>query len=588
MVVRRDLQVESLGVMAQLPPDLSPLQMGTTGRFRGLAFQLLGRLRLAWSGGSWNEWHAMFGDGRRGWVAEAQGIFMVSFEQAPPEGLPQVKLGDQVKLGSGRYKVTDIKETSVIAGEGELPFVSVPGRKATSVDLTAAGGEFGNIEVDGQRASAYTGYYARFDELEFSNLRPVPGWSPEAPTLQAARGAGRLSCLSCGAPMELRALGVSMSAACGHCGTIVDTSRPEWRQVEGAASRTKRKPPLELGIRGKLLGHTWEIIGYQHRRAQGYGWDELLLFNPWQGFLWLTHFQGHWNLVERVFDEPEEVPRGANLDGEHYRIFSEVSAITVFVLGEFYWQLRANDAAKVVDFVAPPHVLSRESHVDIQEVTWSKGEYLDRKKLEAGFGPVPSRPDGIFMNQPNPHAAKAKRVWKVAPWALLGAILIQFVGCKMSSNQQVFEVAFPYKPSAQRDAFVSEPFEIKPSARALKLSTQAPVNNQWLEATISLVKEDGQVLAELGEEVALYEDEGSDVTSRKIPAVPPGTYRLRIETSADATIRMMPVRVSVTSNVVLWWNFLIAIFLLMAYPCYLWIRSARFEHRRWADSDFSG
>jgi hypothetical protein len=71
--------------MAALPPDLSPLQIGTHGEFDGLAFTLLGRVRFAYDEGSWNEWFALFSDNRYGWVAEAQGFFMVSFEYAPPE-----------------------------------------------------------------------------------------------------------------------------------------------------------------------------------------------------------------------------------------------------------------------------------------------------------------------------------------------------------------------------------------------------------------------------------------------------------------------------------------------------------------------
>ena len=88
MVVRHDVNVEAIGQMAQLPPDLSPLQIGVHGEMDGQGFTLIGRARLAYEEGSWNEWCALFGDGRYGWVAEAQGFFMVSFEIPPPENFP--------------------------------------------------------------------------------------------------------------------------------------------------------------------------------------------------------------------------------------------------------------------------------------------------------------------------------------------------------------------------------------------------------------------------------------------------------------------------------------------------------------------
>src|SRR6188768_3141328 len=56
MVVRRDVNVEAIGKMAVLPPDMSPLQVGSKGEIDGLVFTLLGRLRIRWEDGSWNEW----------------------------------------------------------------------------------------------------------------------------------------------------------------------------------------------------------------------------------------------------------------------------------------------------------------------------------------------------------------------------------------------------------------------------------------------------------------------------------------------------------------------------------------------------
>ncbi len=55
LVVRRDLDVEALGKVAQLPPDLTPLQLGSTGMLDGVGFRLIGRVRWQWDGGSWTE-----------------------------------------------------------------------------------------------------------------------------------------------------------------------------------------------------------------------------------------------------------------------------------------------------------------------------------------------------------------------------------------------------------------------------------------------------------------------------------------------------------------------------------------------------
>jgi len=41
MVVRHDVNVEAIGQMAQLPPDLSPLQIGAHGEMDGQGFTLI-------------------------------------------------------------------------------------------------------------------------------------------------------------------------------------------------------------------------------------------------------------------------------------------------------------------------------------------------------------------------------------------------------------------------------------------------------------------------------------------------------------------------------------------------------------------
>src|SRR4051812_37986615 len=124
MVVRKDVNVELLGTMAQLPPDLSPLQIGTRGRWHEKPFQIIGRLRVSWVDGSWNEWYAVFDDGQTGWIGEAQGIFTVAFacgDEHLPASPRKCRAGQSLELAGHHWTVTDIKKTTSLAGEGELP-----------------------------------------------------------------------------------------------------------------------------------------------------------------------------------------------------------------------------------------------------------------------------------------------------------------------------------------------------------------------------------------------------------------------------------------------------------------------------------
>ena len=206
MIVRRDVDVESIGTMAALPDDMSPLQIGTGGFYKGLRFTIIGRMKIGWDDGVWNEWFLYTDDGRRGWLAEAQGSYGISFELDDPlhpnteEALnkritqfedqaakssvnkalgksgARPELGSYLTLNNQKFKVVDIKRATCIGSEGELPFSAPKGRKTLSVDLSGGNGEFACIEMLDGKQRIYVGNYVEWDELRCYNLRPLEGW----------------------------------------------------------------------------------------------------------------------------------------------------------------------------------------------------------------------------------------------------------------------------------------------------------------------------------------------------------------------------------------------------------------------------
>lgn len=177
MLVRKDLDLETYGKMAVLPADMSPFQLGTSGKFEKRSFTLVGRLRLKWADGFWNEWYAIFDDGTPSWLAEAQGFYMLSFEK--PQDLPhrtQISVGKPVALSGGTYEVDDIKEATCVGSEGELPFRSPKGRTSVSVDLTGKNQTFACIDYSEDGTRCYEGRYVEFDDLHFTGLRELDGW----------------------------------------------------------------------------------------------------------------------------------------------------------------------------------------------------------------------------------------------------------------------------------------------------------------------------------------------------------------------------------------------------------------------------
>jgi hypothetical protein len=180
--------VESVGQVAIVPDDFSPLQLGVTGQFERRHFTVVGRLRKVWEEGSWNEWCVLYEDRRFGWLGEAQGDWVMTFEDPaalpatlpPPAQAAQVAPGARWGLGGRQFAVTDVRQVTCDGAEGELAEVYRPGEEALCIDLQGQARAFATLEFRGTGVKAYVGRFVDFDECRFANLRQLPGWGSRA------------------------------------------------------------------------------------------------------------------------------------------------------------------------------------------------------------------------------------------------------------------------------------------------------------------------------------------------------------------------------------------------------------------------
>jgi len=167
------------------PTIFSPLQLGVGGQFDGHPFNVVGRIRKVWEQGSWNEWCVMFDTQRFGWLAEAQGDLVMTFERpasslenAPaPAHAAEVAPGERWRIGGRNFTVTDVKQVTCQGAEGELAGISSIQGDVLSVDLHGAGLEFATVEFRGDTATPYVGRFVEFDDCRFTNLRRIDGWT---------------------------------------------------------------------------------------------------------------------------------------------------------------------------------------------------------------------------------------------------------------------------------------------------------------------------------------------------------------------------------------------------------------------------
>lgn len=178
-LVRSDLNIDDIGKMSVLPQDMSPLQIGTSGIFDGSKFEVIGRQRIGWEGGSWNEWYLNFENGHDGWLADAQGFYVVSFQLQDGTRIPDLSslsIASFLTINGFSYTVDDIHEVICVGSQGELPVKSVKGRRSTSVDLIGNDEKFGNIDYSSDHNRLFLGKYIELEKLKLMNLRKIDGW----------------------------------------------------------------------------------------------------------------------------------------------------------------------------------------------------------------------------------------------------------------------------------------------------------------------------------------------------------------------------------------------------------------------------
>ena len=105
VLVRRDLDLEKVGMVSDLPPTASPIQLGTEGKFDGDAFVVVGRIVYAYERGGWNEWHLRTMRGTSAWLSDAQGDLAIS---KPARGVAPLPAADAIGVGQS-YTIDDIR-----------------------------------------------------------------------------------------------------------------------------------------------------------------------------------------------------------------------------------------------------------------------------------------------------------------------------------------------------------------------------------------------------------------------------------------------------------------------------------------------
>jgi Domain of unknown function (DUF4178) len=400
-LVRNGEALRRIGVSAELFDDHSPLQLGAAGTFQGVAFTLVGRLQVAYADGTWNEWHALFDNGRSGWLSEDNGAYVFAFDAAldgPAPAAETLRAGQRASVAGRAWDVAAVTTARLIAAQGELPQAPKLQGAFVVADLRNAQGEVGTLDYSApERVHWSLGRGVALGELALSGLLD---------SAEKTLSARRIECPNCGASLEVK-LASTQSIACHQCKSVVDVSGTlgdalsHYRQNN--AGHDGAEPTLPLGSTATLaLGRDgplpWTVVGLVERcdipddgDDETTYWREYLLYHRTAGFAFIVDAEDGWSWVRPITGAPQVRGDQAQWQGTTYRKRYGYAAKVTWVQGEFYWRVQRDERAFVTDYDAGRKRLSREQTGN--EVTWSAGEAMDAALLAKAFGvPIASQP----------------------------------------------------------------------------------------------------------------------------------------------------------------------------------------------------
>ncbi len=408
-----------------------------------------------------------------------------------------------------------------------------------------------------------------------------------------------INCTQCAAPLALHGGHKVRSITCGYCGSVMDT-RESFKVVKQFKDLARPRAPIRIGMRGRLSGVEFTVIGVVQWRTVGYGdsWLEFMLFSPTHGYAWLEYARGHFVFTRRVRDVPR-IPheRKARFKamGEEFRVFERYEARIAFVEGELTWVASVGDTTTIIEGVAPPRIFAAERTEGEEE--YLIGEYVQPEEVYESFGldGDPPRPHDIHPAQPfrpNPlfqGASLAARAF--APLSLLVLLAILVIG------SGTVRARGSVSPPQLVEGFESAPFQVEDADSLVALDLRSGVSNAWGFFDIAL-RQAGEEVFGMAKQIAYYHgsqggeswSEGSQDARAyfKVPAA--GDYTLfftgeggRGEGGGGAPVASLSYEVR--EGIVVSRYFLVLTVAFVAALALPWINRARFEARRWSDDD---
>ncbi|GAA4331888.1 DUF4178 domain-containing protein [Flaviaesturariibacter amylovorans] len=573
------------------------LQPGTQGQWQGRPFTVLGRIRAFFPGTAYNYWTILFDDGELSWLGEGYGLYSVlrstTIERRfTPDDLDALKIGARRDLfketpyllvGKGQCRQWEVE------GELFLPPRSERFREFSFAD--PGGRHFVIFEFTRNHTVTFEEFPASFDSFGFTNTRPEP------------EGAGikDFSCTKCNRPVRIRNFPYAQSGHCDHCGHHLALSDSGNTFVANGRNETDPTPVIPVGSSGTLFGINYEVVGYSRKveenryRSQ---WREYVLWNRFEGYAFLSEFDGHWLYLRERIDGPvllKPKAQSFEVDNEPFQLFNRYNFSVDHAEGSFPGHFFDVGMTEVSEYISPPELWSVEFD-QRGSVTWFHGQHVPKKEVGAAFGITDSLPwqKGVGAVEPLFYIDGYKLIGATVVGLLLLLIVHWSIGTTLQERLLLSETL--YFTGSDTVTAVGPEWKLEKGSSNLEFRIHAPVDNTWAAVEASLINKSTGKEYGLEKGVEYYSgysdgehwSEGDRSEEAYLTAIPAGTYFLQLRALREATYNPAShVSVEVRYDVPATRNVVIPFLLLLIWPIVQYIRVNTNEKKRWANSPFT-
>lgn len=401
-------------------------------------------------------------------------------------------------------------------------------------------------------------------------------------------------CPACRKDNTIHGKAMTLAMTCTHCNVYYRLG--SWNK-DVTRFANEEESALVIGSKGRFEGIVYQVMGFVIKKEikYKYTWREYLLFNPFEGYVYLSEYNGHWNIIWPLEDNPKKGQPDSSFTFENHRyeLYQAYQAEVIFAKGEFFFDVvDVTETTFNREYISPPFVIGSEKSDDSH--LYYQGEYLTKDDVAAAFGiavaSLPSK-SGIGYTQPVLSGITQSSLIKLSVlFAIVVVVLQIFISSTYHGEELILRGDF--NPQDEK-MVVTQPFELPGKSHSLLLEMYKPMDNNWFVADIALINEATGEEYNFTKELEYYhgyEDgyswtEGSQFGEAFLSKIPGGKYHINIYPEFGTMDKSFSV--TVKRDISFQSNMWVTLLLIGLFPGGFYLLKRYYEGRRWADSEYT-